>query len=243
MAKGNTLALVTTMVKNHSGRHLTVGTSDDTRIHELIEEKQMWLASNWDWQHLKDSWEVALAAGDRLKTEPATDVYTQTIGINWDRPVLVETLYNGAYLTVDYGIGTNEYNLYNSASSEAADPVQRWQLYQTVTPATKYEVWPIPQTAQTLRFTGQRMLATLRNGSGVLTTTLKLDLDDQLVALYVASELLMRENSKDAAAKLALAQERFHALRAGPSTEKRTFRLGSCDRDIVRPIKIVTIAS
>jgi hypothetical protein len=41
-----------------------------------------------------------------------------------------------------------------------------------------------------------------------------LDLDDELIVLYVAAELLAREKQEDSKLKLALAEQRLNRLRA-----------------------------
>lgn len=237
MPTGNTLTLTLAKVKAHCGMHLTVGTGDDTRIEELIESKQYWLADEWDWEQLKDSWKVTLASGARYTNWPTTDIHAETYSINFVRPLELVTKIGNTWVTVDYGISDANYSAYSSDDSELSTPVQNWAAYG----ATQFEVWPMPNQTTYVKLNGQRVLKTLRSG-GALSGSATLDLDDELVALYVAAELLIKAKQPDGQAKLAAAQERFRMLRT-PFGRSRSFRMGrSQTREYERPVKILTIA-
>lgn len=77
-----------------------------------------------------------------------------------------------------------------------------------------FEVWPVPVTAQTMRFSGQRALNPLVADGD------KADLDDMILVLFVAAEKLMMLKQSNAQAKLAAAQARMRMVRAGQPTRE-----------------------
>jgi len=66
----------------------------------------------------------------------------------------------------------------------------------------------------------------LKNGGASYVTSQTLDLDDLLVVLYAAAELLMRSKQADAQMKLSMAEARFNYLRAAYPTRRRSVVLG-----------------
>jgi hypothetical protein len=113
--------------------------------------------------------------------------------------------------------GTTLYLVGNTTASTFVDNVPDANLVRpfdeaTVPPASFFELWPIPQTAQTIRFTGQRSLNPL-----VLDTD-QADLDDILLIKGVAAQELARRESSDASMVAQQFSQRLALLRlAGPS--------------------------
>jgi hypothetical protein len=106
-----------------------------------------------------------------------------------------------------------------------------------------FEVWPLPVTAQIIRFTAKRNVGPLRN-NGTYDDTKTLDLDDLLVVYFSAAERLARLKQADAPAKLQLAQERMRVVRATYPSRTRKVVLGSdkYDGPVRRVVPIVTVA-
>jgi len=73
---------------------------------------------------------------------------------------------------------------------------------------TLFEIWPIPASSQTVRFTGQR------NISPLIADTDTADLDDLMIVLFSAAEILTRNKQQDAPLKLQKAQSRLNYVRA-----------------------------
>jgi hypothetical protein len=65
----------------------------------------------------------------------------------------------------------------------------------------------VPTVAQTIRFTGQRVVQALAVDADTA------DLDDMLIILFVAAERLTRSKQQDAQLKMQLAQRRLQWLR------------------------------
>lgn len=104
--------------------------------------------------------------------------------------------------------------------------------------ATVMEIWPLPVSQQKLRFTGQRVL----NPLVALTDTA--DLDDMLLVLYVAAELLQRRKSADAGTKLQAAQAQLVAVRSNYPRRYQTVNLGGCpegEKLKIVPFRIVAV--
>jgi len=231
------------MLKVHTGHNPAVGTANDTVFYQILSDVQRWLASEWDWPFLRTRFDVTLKASTRFFSMPTA--------LDTQRPIKVEVKYNQAWQEVDYGIGSDEYNDVDSDLGTTLDPVQRWQwgTQQSATSETseqgQFEVWPIPASdGQILRFTGQRVPVSLVGSDGNPTTSAVADLDDELIVLFAAAELLARYDQKDAQIKLTRAQQRLLKLRAIYPSRKQDYILGSGQRDDtpkrVVPLVIVT---
>lgn len=210
MARGTTLANLRTMLKAELGYVLTAGvaTAQDTELNQILSDMQQWLWWQYEWPFLRTKEDDSLVAGTRYYTLPA--------GLSYDFPVMVEVKSDDTWTNVEYGISGDQYNQVDSDDAVTRDPVERWQQYSS----TQYEVWPIPASAQTLRFWG---LATVGALSADGDTA---KLDDLLIVLFAAAEKLARMKQPDAAAKLKRAQELFHRLK-GASRPDTVFTLGS----------------
>lgn len=116
------------------------------------------------------------------------------------------------------GISQEHYNAYDSDTDQRAWPPRRWALRED----EQIEVWPIPDQAgdavnriNLLKVVGTRNLASLINDSD------RADLDDRLIVLYAAAEMLSGAN---AAMKMKLADKRLFKLR-GNLQKLKKFRM------------------
>ena len=143
--------------------------------------------------------------------------------MNMERPYRVEVFWNNLWSPVEYGIGSAEFNYLNSDQpGQIQDPIQRWRWSEE----GQFEIWPINSTSTVIRFTGQRAL------DGLVNSTDTADLDDQLIVLAVAAELLARNKQQDAQNKQALFMERLRAVRASyPGRPKGLILGGGCSRE------------
>lgn len=69
--------------------------------------------------------------------------------------------------------------------------------------ATVFEIWPLPQTVQIVRFTGQRLLSQLVNPTDTA------ELDDLLIVLFTAAQYKANRKHADAGLKMQEAQARL----------------------------------
>ena len=202
------LAELRTSLKAEIGASMTIGQADDPMFNRLLSNMQQWLAAEYDWPFLETRADVAMLPGTRS--------YVFPVNINTDRPISVEIKFNNYWQEVNFGIGSEEYNEVDSEQGRAQDPVQRWRYDDE----GNIEVWPIPATAQTLRFTGQRVLDEMSADQDPC------DLDDELVVLFCAAEYLSRHQEQDAQLKLQKAQARLIKLRANFASRTMTTILG-----------------
>jgi len=235
---GATLASVMNLVKNEIRASLSAGSADDAAIKQAIETKQEWLASMYDWAELSDEWTAT--ANARYVVVPTADVNAAAYTINFDRPVTISRKWNSIWDPIGFGITLENYNAYDSDEGVTQDPIQSWRFKPGV--RSSIEVWPIPATDTELRFSGQRKLLTLRN-AGVLDVTKTLDLDDILVSLAVAVDLLA--GKPEQSAKAMLFETRFTMVRGANKTSDERFFIGGGprrSRQEIRRTKLVVVA-
>lgn len=225
MARGTTLANLRTMVLAEVGDTSSPNTVRQTEINTLLSNKQKWLGSEYSWPFLEQFWDQPVGANVQYPAFPTVNDsgLGETVAINFERPVLVQTFWNQIYLDMEYGVGSTEYNYLNFALGQQSDPIQRWRFRtdtsETVAPDT-FEVWPVPVTPQTVRFTGQRTMLSLVADSD------KADLDDMLLVYFVAAEILMRTKQADAQMKMSLAKQRLEKLRGAYPVRTQDIILG-----------------
>ena len=247
MALNTTLAELVLMLKSEIGDSLVAGTQKDPTYKRLLATKQKLLAAEFDFPYLEDRWDVAAPAGSRYLTIPAADVLGVAYSIDFTRPMVVTRLWNRKYEPLEYGIGTDEYNVYNSDLLDQTDPFQRWRWLQASNLATpnpvitqRFEVWPINATAQTIRFSGQRLLSPL------LVDSDKADVDDLVLVLSCAVEILTRSKQQDAQLRLQNALKRLQQMRAAyPEQEDQPAVFGGMrqfDREWRRRVPLVFVA-
>ena len=209
--RGTVVSSLLTMLKAEVGYSLDASaTGKDAALIQLLCNKQKWLVGEYDFPFLEHRWNLSCAPGSRYLTIPAADVLGQSININFERPAKVEVFYNNKWLDIDYGIGSDEYNYLNSDDpTQVLDPIQKWRFATDSTEVASpnyVEIWPLPVTAQTLRFTAQRDLQQLN------ALTDKADLDDTLLVAFTAVGLVP---AKERPEKMQVAQDRLRRVLGG----------------------------
>ncbi len=238
MARGTTLVNLRNMLLAEIGDYASSNTTRTGELNTLLSNKQKWLASEYSWPFLEQFWDASIAAGLQYVPFPTVDDsgLGATTAINFERPVKVEVFWNNVYDDMDYGIGADQYNWMNNALGQQTDPIQRWRFRSNTAEAANadtFEVWPVPVTPQTVRFTGQRTLVSLVNDSD------KADLDDMLLVYFVAGEVLLRSKQADGQLKLAMAKQRLEKLRSAYPTKTRELVLGQGRQDYREQRRVV----
>lgn len=237
------------MLKAQIGASLdSTATGKDTAYNLTLSNMQLWLSSEHDWPFLEHRWDLTCSAGSQYLTIPTAAAAQPgdlgaSVAINFEREVKVSVYYNTKYWPVDYGIGDAEYSIFNPAiQGSAIDPIQRWRFATDTSEAAnanKIEIWPMPVTEQTLRFTGQRALLALSADGD------KADLDDLLLVLFAAAELLAFSQQQNAQMCATRAQTRLKMLLGQYPQRTRSCIVGgppSFDRRRVRAVPIVGVA-
>jgi hypothetical protein len=177
-------------------------------LKEQLRRVQETMYDDYDWPHLRVKPFKNLAAGSRYYDIP-TDM-------NIERIEKVYAWWNGQPYTLERGIGPEQYASYDSDLDERSDPVQRWDIFWTGT-REQIEVWPIPASNnQKLQFFGLRKLRPLVEETDVV------DLDDRLLSLVCAAEMLAARKSPKAQLIQQKAISRYERLRdraKGPSRQ------------------------
>lgn len=176
-------------------------------IRQLIRRHQTTLAEDYDWQHLEIRRESALSrkllqAGSRYYDFPAALNPLKVSGA-W--------IYSGHWREMHYGINYVSAIAFNPDTDQRSNPPTHWAFAG----AEEFEVWPLPSTNgvansdNEIGFIGQKKLEALTEDSS------RLDLDDILVTLMVATEILAGQKRGEAAAvKGDAAMARLGRMRA-----------------------------
>jgi hypothetical protein len=218
MARGTSLQEMVTMVREEAGHSTSAALGQNTvdgLKHKIRRQQEiLWLEN--EWPHLRVHREIELQAGSRYYNPPAD------LSMN-HRIDLVEVRYDEEWRLVEHGITADHYNYLDPEKDDRDDPVRSWQVYE----AEQLEFWPIPATnGIRIRLRGTRNLRPLIANDDVC------DLDDQMIVLFVASELCAKQNQRDADSKLALARNLLNRLK-GVQSKDRAFKMGK--RDAMAP--------
>lgn len=241
MPRGTLLPTAVKMLKAELGVNIVPGvaTQADETYRWLIHNKQQQLASEYDWPFLETRRNVIVDGGTRMPLLPH-DAGIPVLSL--DRPIVASVRWNDCWLPLDYGIDNSHFDLFDSDASvpETQDPTQRWMF---VDDGVSFELWPIPTSDTIVRFVGRKPMFPLHDVSGTFDETAVLTLDDQLIILYVAADILARKGQKDAPLMLRKAEQRLSKLRAVlPTRSSVTVLRGAYMPDRCKCIKRVAIA-
>lgn len=201
MALGTQLSVLVDMLRNETGQSggVAVGIANLPMLKQTLMRTQTMLYEEYDWPHLRVQPYVPLQAGQRYYDMPTT--------LNFDRIERVYVWYSNIPHPMERGITPIDYAHFNSELGVRADPTLKWNLQWTGS-KTQLEVWPIPASnTMRMQFVGIRPLNPLIADSDTC------DLDDDLIVLYAAAEVLARFKSADAPAKASLAKKRFDQIK------------------------------
>lgn len=237
MARGQLLSTVRALLKAEIRDVQETNTALDTEYNYLLSSKQLELSSQWDWNFLKHDWDLSCTAGGRYFDIPTSDTRSQSVTINFERPLVVSRLFNSYYEPVQYGITLEDYNCREGAT-EAQDPIQKWQVVTNASEASnpdEIEIWPVPVTTQTLRFTGQRVVQALASDSD------KADLDHLLLVYSVAADILAMREQKNAPLMMKRAVDRLNFLRGSMPVIDGNFVFGKPRYQDAEAVKVIAV--
>jgi hypothetical protein len=207
--RGNTLEDIRNQVANECGSSTAFSRSTDVRGYydQIIKRVYETLYDDYEWPFQrvkKEDAGVVLQLGERY--------YDFPLQLKIERISEVWRKYGNVWGKLTQGILPEDYTAMDSDANYRADPALKWDVYSP----TQFEVWPIPaSTGDEIRFDGYKTFTPL-NTEGALC-----DLDDRLVVLHAAAEILAEKDSKRAMAKAAAAQRRLISLRGQLATKTR----------------------
>jgi hypothetical protein len=185
----------------------------------LLQRVQEDIYDRHDWPLLRIERSLDVQAGQRYYDTPDD--------INIDRLESIEVRYGQQWVPLSYSINSDHLSAWDSDLDERSWPVERWQIYE----GEQIELWPIPAAnADTVSLDGRLKLTGIKKLPPLVADSDVCVLDDRLVVLYAAAELLAASGAKDAPAKLQAARERERMLTSNTSKIKK-FSLSGRDDD------------
>lgn len=209
MARQNTLGQILETTRLEAGLDPDPALSLNVRpmLVQLIKREYDRLYEEFDWPFLRMHSDLLTQAGERYYDVPAD--------FDLDRIERVDYYWGSRWYPLDRGIYPEHYNTYNSDLDVRVDPTFRWDIKFTGT-AAQIELWPIPVSDNNkVRITGIKKKVELVSDAD------RCDLDDMMIALFAASEYLIRKGSPEAQLKQQKAVERFRLIK-GRSIQTKT---------------------
>lgn len=218
MARGTQLLQLVTMLRSEVGRStsVSVGVDDLPGLKTKLQRNQELLYDEYDWPFLREIF-------PRKQLNAGEQYYDFPLGLNLERVETVYVWYNNIALPLTRGIDETHYSIYNPYLGVTSEQCMRWDVRWTGV-KEQMEAWPIPATnTQLVGFTGIRTLRPLIQDNDAA------DLDDQLIVLTTAAEILARQGSESAEAVAGAAKERKRVLMGRVKGGSRMHRLGMGD--------------
>lgn len=225
MARGVALGTLLTRLRSEAQISQNVAHNQLARDEQvnLLQRMQEWLWEDYAWDHLRvrrptPNGYAALSAGQRTISPPAD--------MRVDRIEKIEIRFGGLWCDLKPGIDASHYAIHDSDLDQRMWPVERWRIDEN----EQIELWPISSMngdATTLeayyRITGIRNLNPLVDDDDTA------DIDDRLLTLYAASELLSAKNPALAGVKQKAANSRLRTLRGNMQVRRKMRLFGSGD--------------
>ena len=194
-------------------------TQDRDRQVKMLQRKQEWLWNDFDWPHLRVERFVDLQAGQRYyDLSAARDAEGNLRGdLDIQRQMFVQVRDSAAYRNMQPHIGAPQYAVHDSELDMRSWPVTHWRISED----EQMEVWPIPdQNVFPDTLDGRVKVTGIRKLRPLIADTDRADLDDRLIVLHAAAEILAADGAKDAQIKLDQANALYLKLR-GQLTPRR----------------------
>lgn len=215
MARGTQLLQLVQDLRDEVGRanSVAVGVDDLSGLKTKLRRMQAFFYDEHDWPFLRQIFPLKpLQAGEKFYDFPT--------GLNLEGVERVDLWYGNLPQPLTRGISTQEYAIYNSNNGVTQEPAMRWDVRWTGT-KEQFEIWPIPSSnTQSVQFTGKRNLRPLIQDSDVA------DLDDKMLILAVAAEILEKQGEESSSTVSALAKARFNRMKGRGQGASPTRRMG-----------------
>ena len=220
MARGKQLLSLIAQLRAETGRtqDVSVGVDEVENLKVILQRTQETLYEEYEWPHMRVQKTITLSAGQKNYDLPS--------GLNFDRIQDVKLRYNSVYVDLERGITFDDYSIYDSNASTPVRsfPTLKWDVRDTGS-GEQIEVWPIPNTSATVYMFGTKILGDLIQDADTA------DLDDRLIVLFAAAEILARQKSNDAKMKLSQAERRLAMLRRNSQAGSKTIQVGLGNRN------------
>lgn len=220
MARGTQLLSLIAQLRAETGRtqNVAVGVDEVENLKVILQRTQELLYEEYEWPHMRVQRTVSLANNQRYYDFPSD--------MNFDRIQDVKLKYNNVYVDVERGILLEDYSIHDSNASpmDKSFPTLKWDIRNTGS-AEQIEVWPVPNQSASLYMFGTKTLGDLIQEADTA------DLDDRLIVLFAAAEILARQKSNDAKNKLSQAERRLAMLRRNSQSDSKMIQVGLGNRN------------
>lgn len=206
MARGTSLSALRDMLRAEIGAssNVAMGVNTVEQYDHILRRTQARLWADHDWPFGFIERDEPLLKDERY--------YTFDPDIDYDRISHASVKFGDVWYPMKAGISPEHYNTFDSDDGESSTPAMRWQHYE----GNQFEVWPIPsEPGQMLRFRAIKRLPQLLTPSDTAV------LDDNLIVLFAAAELLGRSKAADAPAKLSQATSHYNKLKGNANKNDR----------------------
>jgi hypothetical protein len=226
MARGKTLESLLTSLRAELGVSGNPAHNVQARDAQIakIQRTQETFWDDYNWPHLRVYRYLALEAGTRYYDPTACLKYDNSGAlvaaddIVIDRVISMSIRDGSIWRPLHVGITEDNFNAWNSDTGQQSWPPRRWQVAE----GDQIEFWPIPAlTSNTTDGLDLIRIHAERNLAPLVETTDRADLDDRLITLTIAAEMLGGEDGKK---KALLAQRRLIQVR-GNNAKKRRFKM------------------
>jgi len=205
MARNTTLQVLLNDLRSESGHAISsaLGKSTQEMMTNLLNRVQRRLWEDFAWPFLQVKKDITLQAGQRYYDIPS--------GITLERVERAVFKNGSSWQKIFYGITAYDYTKHDSDTGTRSWPIWKYEAYGL----SQVEVWPIPsENANTTTGDGLFRLEGTGDLSAFVSMSDTADLDDQLIVLFAAAELLTRQKSPDAQLKQQQANVHYQRLRA-----------------------------
>lgn len=229
MARGTQLINLVSMLRAEAGlsTKVSVGTDQEDTLKTKIRRIQETYYDEVDWPFLRIFPTKALAAGQQFYDWPAA--------LNPERVNLVKVKYGSRFYPLERGITLDDYNAHDSAADDRSEPALKWDIRFTGT-TDQLEIWPLPVTNDmVLYFDGIQKLAALTSNSDTAM------LDDLLIVLTGAAELLARKETEDAKILAKSVGDRLTRLKGRLVGDRPTRVMGGETPPLRRPQTVIQV--
>jgi hypothetical protein len=225
MARNATLLKLLNDVRAEARLSLDPGLNVQTRDSHvnLIQREQERLWEDFAWPHLRVQRFLPVSAGQRyydLDSAETEAGATPAQQIAVDRVETIEVKSDGQWLPLEPGISISDYAAFDSALDERSWPPRRWKISED----EQIEIWPLPDESAGVDQYGLLRITGIRNLRPLVDDSDRADLDDRLIALYVAGGILAGKKADDANLKLETANRHYGKLR-GSLSKSPTFNM------------------
>jgi hypothetical protein len=210
MARGTQLSALVDALRAEIGAstNVSMGVNSLPALHHILNRTQAWLWEKFDWPFAYIERDEQMVNGERY--------YGFDPEIDFGRITEANVRYSSSWRPLAYGIGVDQYNSSDPSDGDKQDPPTNWRHYE----GNQFEVWPMPSSNEcVVRFKAIKKLPKMVNDHDLAL------LDDNLIVLFAAAELLARAKSQDAQGKMSAANELFTKLK-GSGIKNDVFTLG-----------------